>query len=249
MAFALSHFTALVYDHASALAYYHDCTPWRGDPDDAERPLKHNRKRHMGVRLDRQGNVIFRLHRTDVVTYTTAGTIKLQTYRSMSTDAFANSLTPPWLLCGFNSGYLCFGSVWNGGGKLYALTPHMEIDLETRIIVSGKTKWVRERVNVKRANAARKKYDFAAFKAFIAARDTLLGMTPRLYHYDALRYAGPHERLRLLAHKDQWETLAANTHPDELVKWLNSDILRTEGCYDTETCEYLANYNRVRAWR
>lgn len=245
MAFSLSHFHAVVHNYASALAYFENCTPWRGESD-GERPLIHNRARHMGVRVDHHGDVVFRLYGTDVVTYTSQNILKLQTYRSQSTDAFANSLTPSWLMCCFNSGYICYGSIWSGDGKLYPISHYMEIDLDSREIISGKVDWTRERINVKRANVAYKKYGIPEFRQFLDAYIALAHTQDLIFNYSGYKHG--QDLLDMLADRSRWADLVKTTPPANLLDRLCAAVRRVEGCYDPESREYLTKYTQVRNW-
>lgn len=93
MTFALSmHSVRAVRSYTDAVEFYKNCTPWVNGGDD--RPFKGKRARHMGVRIENDA-VIFRYHRTDVVTWHSDDTCEVDvSYGSRSTDAFADNFMP-----------------------------------------------------------------------------------------------------------------------------------------------------------
>lgn len=93
MAFGINMYgTPAARSYADAVEIYNQAIPWQNGGDD--RPLPNKRARHMGVRM-RGDDVIFRYHRTDVVTWFSDNSFVIDaSWGSRSTDAFANHYMP-----------------------------------------------------------------------------------------------------------------------------------------------------------
>lgn len=145
----MSKFNTSVADYKSAKAYLDAMKPWRGETDTYdERPLKHRRARHLGVRIDREGVIRFRLHRTDVVQFYPDGSILLDVFSSLTTDTFANAVLDIDIRCSFTSGFVVVD-------RLAYRAIDKVLILPDRTVVPTK-KWSRYIVDRKRFNRAAK---------------------------------------------------------------------------------------------
>jgi len=89
-----------ISSHAEAVAFYERCPVKRGHDYGDERPIKgKERSRQMNVRIRKSGEVVFRYHSTDVVTWRPDNSYVIESYASRSTCQFANSFIPAhhWL--------------------------------------------------------------------------------------------------------------------------------------------------------
>lgn len=80
--------------YAAARAHFDSVKPYRGESDDAPRPIGVRSHRNKQMRLLDDGSVAFRLYRTDCVIWHPDDQITVEGYSSMSTTAFVNCLTP-----------------------------------------------------------------------------------------------------------------------------------------------------------
>jgi len=89
-----------ISSHAEAVAFYERCPVKGGHDYGDERPIKgKERSRQMNVRIRKSGEVVFRYHSTDVVTWRPDNSYVIESYASRSTCQFANSFIPAhhWL--------------------------------------------------------------------------------------------------------------------------------------------------------
>lgn len=243
MAFAISSFNTKVTNYDQALEYWSSAKPWRGEVgENDDRPLKHRRNRNMGVRKLANGNIAFRFHHTDVVTYTPANTVWLVPYASVSTDAFASALTPERIYAGFNSGYI------NIEGKLFKVLhgDPIEIDVATKEIIKGHEPWSRDVLNVKRANAACKALGYRQFAQMVTAMDRL--SPHRVFHTSGYR-TDKSDLLRMLSDRTQWADLANLLPTDQLLPRLRKAVAWGHDCYDTQTVDYLTSWSQLRTFK
>lgn len=95
MAFGLSNSSVpAICSYNEALAYHNKCAdkPWRTGGED--HPFLEQRKRHLGVSMNADEDIQFRLHYTHVVTWHKTGGYTIDPYNSQSTATFASSLIP-----------------------------------------------------------------------------------------------------------------------------------------------------------
>lgn len=89
----------------AAYQFWEKAKPWRNDKRESapRKVLKDQTKRSLAVYKDRDGNICFKYHYTDVVTWKPDDTCVLEVWTSMSTDTFADAFAPPsvrpWFMC------------------------------------------------------------------------------------------------------------------------------------------------------
>jgi hypothetical protein len=175
------------HDYASAVEAFNRSPDWgrhSGRYYGEKRMTSRCDRDHMGVRIEpSSGDVIFRYHRTDVVTWHKNDTFTINPYQSMSTSAFIGAFTPTGVYAQMTYGagaVMCF----------YTRDPETFNHLDERIfILSNRTTFKRdgsvwcvdetghdgtEKIDYPRvasrkaASAALKKYDFHGFIATLA---------------------------------------------------------------------------------
>jgi hypothetical protein len=95
MAFGLySSSVPVIGSYNDALEYHNKCADntWRTGGED--HPFLEQRKRHLGVSMNADEDIQFRLHNTHVVTWHKKGGYTIVPYNSQSTATFASSLIP-----------------------------------------------------------------------------------------------------------------------------------------------------------
>lgn len=104
------HSVPRVHSYEDAVAFHNKAAekPWRNGaktPAHDDFALPGKRVRHMGVR--KQGeNIIFRLYNTDVVTWRSDGSVRVETYNSRSTFAFIERFTAGFWINSHNNGFI-----------------------------------------------------------------------------------------------------------------------------------------------
>lgn len=251
MAFTMSPIRTSVHDHASALAYFHRCTPWRGESGETSRPLLEPRRRTMSVNLHSDGSVAFQLHRTEVVTYHPDNTLTLDVYATPTTDAFARSFMPHRVMPAFVSDYVY------AFGRYYRTEHHRAtvIDL-TRGEVVNPLPWQRKTIDRARARQARNMFGLTAFKAWYQAVVALGHTLDGTYHPYRM---SNEDHLRALADQSRWLELVPQN-----VRWgkstppfakLDKIVLQEFDRYnepvfiETEPVDFLLSHTEVAAYR
>jgi len=179
--------------YSDAKLYWEKTKPWRGDSDTNTRPLA-KRKRNQTIRQLNDGSFACRLHQTDVVTYHPNGDVSLQAYPSVSTDAFANRLTPHGVTTNFNSaaGYVVALShptdhTKDRFYKMEGVHNHLTIRRGENgwapVDLSETTPFIKYRLDVTKKNAVFKQYDVAGFKAWFKARESLSDKNNQFGYY------------------------------------------------------------------
>lgn len=220
MAFAMSKLRSQMNSYAAALGYYDNCTPWRGEGDAAERPLKERRVRHMGVRLKPDQSVAFRLWNTEVVTWHPDNTLTLVPYASPTTDAFAQGFTPWGLGCCFNSGYVTVCRARGENHTFLRTTGQMHFavgDDACVQLLSTPKPWKVYRMDRKQANAARKATGFKDFKLWVTAMQAMGGQVerpPRVYHWATSATKNDDALMEMLADRARWVELLQRFYSD-----------------------------------
>jgi hypothetical protein len=255
---------ANVSNYREAFSTWNNARPWKGKTGQHdERPLDKRTKKHMSVRMGNNEQIIFRLYSKDVVTYYPDGTIGLQPYASMSTDRFANRLTPDGVACWFNTkpyGLIVLWDEWRGGinddptpkPTIYRLSDQHEIKLQKGegrpwdlVDVAASTVPFTKRVIDKpKANEALKKHGYRMFRLWAKA---IFSMKPnhRRTHY----YHNKQEELALfLEGPEAWPKLMDRAdNADHMTRKIREILYALEGCNKVEQVPYATSYNQVKA--
>lgn len=193
-------------------------------------PLADHRRDYMGVSMEADGDVVFRYHDTNVVTWHADGRCTLDlSYASVSTQTFAHELGPSDIRISLDTKYVVGGQAVIGvhtghttmHGYLVPTYTCYRVDDVVTLHVGGERTvvdvddtqpFIRRAVNRQRAKEARSETrydDFAAwlrddFSPWVMAKEAL-GQSLK-----TLRTAHPNcaERLRMLEREDDWPILA-----------------------------------------
>jgi hypothetical protein len=229
--------------YAQALEYYNETKPFRSDP--YSRPLAERRAKHKRMAKHSNGDIACILHNPAVVTYHPDDSITLRPYASISTDAFANALLRnTHITTHFSMGYLV-----GVRGRLYRADRSMLITKADE--VSGTLPFRHAQLNIKKLNAALKRYDFAAFKDWVL-------MTAQLWPKEQARplCASQHFASRIASGPEHWvECLVVDAlrwqhwvvNVDETLTRARILIAKTEQCIDITEKPYLETWNEYQA--
>ena len=172
-----------VNDYQRAFERWQKAPQWRNDAKSDFAPRKvevNSSKRKWSIRLLKtDGGIACRYWEMDVVTFNPDNSITLNPWRGMSTDAFANALTPSGISTHFNDGHgMLVSCDWNGDPR-YGEDRQRIYDLRGGAVTFEKRDdgawWPRDpekttdvievaRVNRKRARAALLKHDLKRFE-------------------------------------------------------------------------------------
>jgi hypothetical protein len=160
--------------------------------DDGFRPLRDNvsgrRKKHMSVRQGADGEIIYRLYSTDMVTYHKDGRLSLELYSSKSSQSFQAQLSPwgvrfsysdyEYVVWTRTEKYVLSAGVWLWEPTL--MQGHMLRGFTCTLTMVSDGVWVVDpkdttpihdpRVDAARARVALVKYDYGGFENFIRAK-------------------------------------------------------------------------------
>ena len=258
-----------VNDYQRAFERWQNAPQWRGDPKTDFTPRKVDRnssKRQWSIRLlQSNGGIACRYWNTDVVVFDPDGAITLHPWRSASTDAFANALTPSGVETHFNNSFGVLvsavdadapGNRWERPRRIYHLDGYRDgVTFERR--EDGQW-WPREperytqtfdvpRVDRSRARAVLLKRDFKRFKLWVmtaammnAGQPHEWGETTQGYHR---RYRGENPLVLIYEDQERWTELL-----HDKAYWPESDA-RVVCCGRPVTTRYVGNrYAGTSAW-
>lgn len=97
-----------IESYAQALAYFNEVKPVRGRKD-GFKPIAHRRGWNRRMALKDNGDVVFTLHHTDVVTWHADGSLTIEGHPTLTTAMFANHLTPQQVTLQAARGIIVFG--------------------------------------------------------------------------------------------------------------------------------------------
>lgn len=256
-----------VHSYADALLYWENSKPWKdskGEHD--ERPMGHRRKRHMTVRKNRAGDIVFRLYATDVVTYHADGSLSLDPYSSSLTNRVVNDLTPPGIHPFYTFGRGCALHV---GERAYLIgegahlvrvdgTWEMSPDVRTqpfrKVVVDRKV-----------ARELLKETNYSDFRAWLMAVRALARTEPegkvtewgrrrRFHGLDGITRATQVRMLAQLADKEAWLDLARlNATQGQILEALRNQIYdgEVDKVVEVPFCQNskeFYSYSRARRW-
>lgn len=200
--------------------------PWRGNHAEFPIPGKRNNK-SISVRPGRRGDVIFRYHRTDVITWHKTGAITLVPYPSRSTCSFFNNFCPPHMHLTRDATVLIVGATG------YPIAGSRPLRVKNgRIMSKNPSAFAKTVVNKEGAKKVLAETRYAEYCAWHKAILPLLKkMSKTLFGIDR-----PEE---LLADEDQWVELALGVHGDP--NRLREAIYAAhyDRCYRYELCKSL----------
>ncbi len=247
--------------YAKALTKWESTKPFETPNcyDTEARPLDvSRRKRHVTIRKLADGSLACKLHHTDVVVWHPDNSFTLTAYRSMSTDAFASTLTPQNIYPRFNSDpyHLVQLGGWNDGVLIELVEP-------TRFVCEVNTwgvtiatpapdaklgKFTNYTVDRKAANAALKKHKFHDFVAWAEACHA--------FRQTFVRDWGPYSPTPLItmldAGPESWPLLLARIGPH--ISAVREAVYKTEHVIASEQLTYLPvkmlqQVRRSQRWR
>lgn len=240
-----------VSNYGDALEAWSKGKPWRDQPDHI-RDLGARRKKHMSVRKHENGDVIFRLYATDVVTWHPDNTVTLRSYRSASTDAFATALMPLGAWASFpnvslmnKAGEFRLFQVGKDGtitlrdtGETYKSHPDNTYTYNVLEPITETTPYRVARLDKKKAHAALKKYNYHDFAAWLKAsyamgrQFTGYGLTSYWSVVTALE-SGP----------ERWpEIVSGMMTRSAVLEFVRNAIYREENCAVVETVPSVDTY-------
>lgn len=231
--------------YEDARNYWAKIKPWRNDFNSTDRPLDSNRKKkHMGIRVDENESVICRLYSTDILTFYKDGRVKVKFYYSNSTQRFINELWRGAYVDMRNHVVWNQWQYWRGGRGQMVKDGYALFDT-TGALVNG-CSYKEPKLNVKRANALRKRIGFDKFAVWRAAFETLGTIQPIL-KWQRNNMSCDEIVEALAAGTEGWKKLA--TYMD------NAAIL--QGIYQHHTAEVIdliewdafASPTEFRSWR
>ena len=180
-----------VEHYSAALEHYNDMPVLKAWVA-GRRPLRDNvsgrRKKHMSVRQGADGEIIYRLYSTDMVTYHKDGRLSLELYASNSSQSFQARLSPrgvrfshrdyEYVVWTRTEEYVICGGVHLWDPTL--IQGHMLREHTCTLTMVSDGVWVVDpkdttpiydlRVDAARAHVAMVKYDYVGFESFIRAR-------------------------------------------------------------------------------
>lgn len=223
----------MIRSYEEAVKRFDNTKPWRDYYLASEgRPLRDRKDRHLQI-FRTADAVRCRLHRTDVVTYHKNGTIELDlSYRSKSTQDFANALLPPGITVRNTSSLIQVGERIYPGGR------GVRINLKTGKVIHA-AKFAIHTLNRKRCNALLKKHDWAAFRAW---RRTMEDVLPDIPHNELRKDV---ERLfpKIARYS---RTSYSGYAPAVVLKWIK---YANPSVYDRRLVAYFTTEIEVRRWQ
>lgn len=167
--------SALTYDDAKRL---HDSAkPHTNAPD---RVLGHKRQTQLGIRMW-EGNVVYRFHETDVVTFYPDGRVMLRAWESRATDDVVRAILPrcyvePWYMCPAGHAVIVGDAVYKLAGMRITLrTGATSQDAWTLEDAARDTEpWEKVVIDQKKMRALYKTSGFDTYKAWARMRERLL---------------------------------------------------------------------------
>jgi hypothetical protein len=198
-----------VVDYATALQRYETAPTWRGCD---ERILTTRRCKTQSVRLNKDGDVIFRLWNTDCVIYRADGTLELEGYASALTNSFIRALTDHTVSVDLRgaSGFVVFTGPGRDHGTFFddsialvrdahgGWTPHPDMRLHEVMVPHLDRQRTRE---VLKASGYHDFANWARAAIRLGVLDTVSIKTKFRNEYYGM---APHQLLAALSDREQW---------------------------------------------
>lgn len=217
----------MIDNHGTALRVWCEIKPWRGQTGDHdERPLEDRRKRHVTIKILRDGSVACRLHSTDVVTFTPDGRLKVQPYASQSTDKFFNRLLRHSRFAASFTSSAISAIQQDGSTRIYRTSGagRLVFDTATGALLSETLPWQSRTVNTSAAARVRKASQYAAFVTWLKMMD-------------AGKLFSPNQPYRIPLTRTE---LVASLNSDDRMRWFSMVVFRHGGRGEADvagTCE------------
>jgi hypothetical protein len=190
-----------ISSHAEAVAFYERCPVKGGHDYGDERRIKGKESsRQMSVRIRKNGDVAFKYHATDVVTWRMDNSYVIESYASRSTCEFANRFLPHDHYLTKEAQQLVIGG-WRDG-VVYPILRSITVRGDT---VETKAMFTRQVVDRKGAKQVLAGTRYAEYRdwynvMFPMVRDTMPNRWQR-------KVWGPHELMEMLNDPDQWHAI------------------------------------------
>lgn len=233
----------LISSHADAREAYDKAKPRRGeDPGDERRIPGKETSRQMGVRITREGNVAFRYHRTDVVTWYPDDRCVVETYTSRATCEFANRFLPMY------TGLIDTGDKLRHGDWIYPIVYHATIYPDGTVApYRANVRLVRhDKINRETAKRVLAKTNYAEYRKWYKVMSAMVEMPY------PLAYISQSAAVEKLRDKAEWHSLMLSDRgqPDALRKVLYLYADAGDNPYEVEAHERLpADTKRTTRWR
>jgi hypothetical protein len=225
--------------HAEALAFYNSCRVKRGNIDTDPRPIRGKERSPMDIRV-KHGNVIFRYHRTDVVTWRPDDSYTVQCWASQSTAMFASCFIP-WKLDSFN-----LSTVLRVRDTLYPVVDRITVHADGRVDTTAVfSRQVINRANAKQALASTRYADYVAWYKLMWPM--VRGSRHNPYQFASVRYYYVKD---VLADDANWHNLmmGPNGRPDEIRNALYTALDHEFAVYDTVQEASLPYRSNLKPW-
>jgi len=217
---------------------YHDACErktWQNGGED--HPFLEQRKRHLGVSMNADEDIQFRLHNTHVVTWHKKGGYTIDPYHSQSTATFASSLIPYRHYVSGRCTYLYInGRVWPIGHDKVWVSPDGDVQ-------NGGFVFEKSLVDRKGAKEVLAETRYDEYRLWYRDMDAML-------HGGFISQRGPYlyargETQKHLADPDLWHDLATSNigHPAKVRETIYSD--RADKCYKFEHFAYTEKSREV----
>jgi hypothetical protein len=239
MSFGLSMYecgVSSIDTHAEALRFYESCKVKRGRAPTDPRPIRGKERSPMDVRVE-QDNVIFRYHRTDVVTWRPDNSYVLSCWTSQSTATFASAFIP------FRHHSTKESTVLQVGDKMYpvvnTITVRADNTVETQAVFARE---VVNRANAKRALATTRYADYRAWHKLMWPMVCETATSRWAYTMDTSSAA--------LADEANWHDIMMGIYgnPDTVRERLYHELRREFAIYDTVQEPWLLRGTNLSPW-
>lgn len=240
-------------NYEQALAYWKAIVPWRGRSDDDPKPIESRSKKHATIRKQRDGSIACQLHSTDVVLYNPDGSIDLQPYPSVSTDAFANAILPHGVRTSFNAGHIFV--LYEGRSRHYQTGYSSTHVLRLRRVdggwdVQNAKPWKVPVIDQKAARGYLKQTRYHEFKQWWEMRDVMehTSTSPDNWRYADRRHMTAAE---LMAGGPELWATTPRSKTSVAYHWegLRADLLKSAGLLAYEEKPFLDGYGEVEAFK
>lgn len=232
-------------NYAAALRFWERADKWRDYEND--RVLDSKRKKYVTIRKLRDESIACRLHNTDVVTFHPDNTMTVVPWRSVSTDAFFNSLcSGHHLWSWFNIGLILVND------KYYRAVDRLKIRCDPVQLLSEPPPFKITTINRKVATEVRKQYRYNEFAAWVKMMaqieepGTFLGATQ-------LSYESIFEAIR---NQETWPAAIQRSNWPRTIDVQATLTMVRAAIYErhpeaanVEVKPYLTTLTEIRAWR
>ena len=244
--------------HSDALRFWENAATWRGE--DNERILDSRKKRRVNIRQLRDGSIACRLYNTDVVTYHPDNSMTIESWASVSTDEFANSLLR-WtnVSTQFTTGTIRVSGIQGEPDKFYRAIRTIELaynpDTKGYAVTNMSEPFEIVTINKTEANKVLKAHDYKAFANWVRMM-AVSDVTFEATHYYPLIGYPAHEALldrslweKLLCFESSWHNRGALL-VDRTLKLARKGLYQNNPqVYDVVTLPHLESWEEVAKWR